>query len=104
MFVDHYLDHTYVYLMCDLTLAETLMAKHAYERFLALLGIDSKTYHVDNGRFADKGFCDDCTQSNQIITFCGVGGHHQNGIAEREIKDITLGGCTLLLHAKQMLQ
>ena len=27
MFVDHYSDHTYIYLMCDLTLAETLIAK-----------------------------------------------------------------------------
>ena len=103
VFVDHFSDHTYVYLMRDLTLAETLMAKHAYERFLASLGIDSKAYHADNGRFADKGFRDDCTHSNQIITFCGVGGHHQNGIAERKIKDITLGGRTLLLHAKRML-
>jgi hypothetical protein len=78
MFVDHYSDHTYIYLMPDLTLAEILMAKHAYEKFLASLGIDSKAYHADNGRFADKGFRDDCAQSNQIITFCGVGSHHQN--------------------------
>jgi hypothetical protein len=32
-----------------------------------------------------------------------VGSHQQNGIAEQKIKDITLGGRTLLLHAKQML-
>ncbi len=89
--------------MRDFTLAETLMAKHAYEKFLASLGIDSKAYHADNGRFADKGFQDDCAQSNQIITFCGVGSHHQNGIAEQKIKDITLGRRTLLLHAKHML-
>ena len=37
-----------------------------------------------------------------IITFCGVGSHHQNGIAEQKIKDITLGAQTLLVHAKQM--
>ena len=102
IFVDHFSDHVYVYLMKDLTLSETLLAKHAYERFLALLGIESKTYHADNGRFTDKGFRDDCTSSNQTITFCGVGSHHQNGIAERKIKDITLGGRTLLLHAKRM--
>jgi hypothetical protein len=102
VFVDHYSDHIYVYLMKDLTLSETLMAKHAYERFLASLGVDSKAYHADNGRFADKGFRDDCAASNQAITFCGVGSHHQNGIAERKIKDITLGGRTLLLHAKRM--
>jgi hypothetical protein len=102
VFVDHFSDHVYVYLMKNLTLSETLLAKHAYERFLASLGVESKSYHADNGRFADKGFRDDCTSSNQTITFCGVGSHHQNGIAERKIKDITLGGRTLLLHAKRM--
>ncbi len=56
VFVDHYSDHVYVYLMCDLTLEETLLAKHAYERFLATLGVDSKAYHANNGHFADKGF------------------------------------------------
>ena len=102
VFVDHYSDHVYIYLMRDLTLSETLMAKHAYERFLSSIGVDSKAYHADNGRFADKGFQDDCAANNQAITFCGVGSHHQNGIAERKIKDITLGGRTLLLHAKRM--
>ncbi len=102
IFVDHYLDHVYMYLMKDLTLSETLLAKHTYERFLALLGIESQVYHADNGCFTDKGFRDDCTSSNQTITFCGIGSNHQNGIAERKIKDITLGGQTLLLHAKRM--
>ncbi len=103
VFADHYLDHTYIYLMQDFMLAEMLLAKHAYEKFLASLGIDSKVYHADNGRFADKGFWDDCTLSNQTITFCCVGSHHQNGIVEQKIKDITLSRHTLLLHAKRML-
>jgi len=30
------------------------MAKHAYERFLASLGVDSKAYHADNGRLQIK--------------------------------------------------
>jgi hypothetical protein len=101
--VDHYSDHTYIYLMRELTLVETLMAKHAYEEFLALMGIKSKAYHADNGHFSDRGFRDDWVANNQSITFCGVGSHHQNGITERKIKDITLGGQTLLLHAKCML-
>jgi hypothetical protein len=58
--------------MRDLTLSETLLAKHANKRFLASLGVESKAYHADNGSFADKGFRDDCTSSNQTITFCGV--------------------------------
>ena len=37
-----------------------------------------------------------------MITFCGVGSHHQIGIAKHKIKDITLGGQTLLCHAKRM--
>ena len=89
--------------MRDLTLDETILAKHAYERFLSSIGVTSKAYHADNGRFADKGFRDDCIVSNQVITFCGVGSHHQNGIAERKIKELKLGARTLLLHAKRML-
>jgi hypothetical protein len=81
IFVDHYSNHTYIYLMQDLSLSETLAAKHAYERFLGSLGIESKAYHADNGCFADKGFWDDCHSSNQTISICGVGSHHQNGIA-----------------------
>jgi hypothetical protein len=92
VFVDHFSDYVYVYLMRDLTLTKTLLAKHTYKRFLASLGVESKVHHADNGCFADKGFRDDCTSSNQMITFCGVGSHHQNGIAECKIKDITLGG------------
>ena len=37
----------------------------------------------------------------QKITFCGVGAHHQNGIAEAGVKKHTLKGRTLLLHAKR---
>ncbi len=69
VFVDLFSDHVYVYLIRNLTLSKTLLAKHAYECFLASLGVESKAYHADNGCFADKGFRDDCTSSNQTITF-----------------------------------
>ncbi len=100
IFVDHCSNHIYIFLMQDLTLNETILAKHAYERFLSSIGVTSKAYHADNGQFADKGFCDDCTSCNQAITFYGIGSHHQNGIAEQKIKELTLGSQTLLLHAK----
>ncbi len=103
LFVDHYSDHVYVFLMRDLTLDKTILAKQAYERFLSNLGVTSKAYHADNGCFADKGFRDECTSCHQVITFCGIGGHHQNGIPKRKIKKLMLGARTLLLHAKQML-
>jgi hypothetical protein len=88
--VDHYSDHVYVFLMCNLSLEETLLAKHTYECFLPSIGVTAKVYHAENGQFADKGFKDDCTMSNQSIMFCGVGGHHQNGIVECKIKELTL--------------
>jgi hypothetical protein len=77
IFVDRHSNHVYVFLMKDLTLDETILEKHAYERFLSSIGVTSKAYHADNGRFADKGFRDDCTSCNQVITFCGVGSHHK---------------------------
>jgi hypothetical protein len=89
--------------MQNLTLEETLLAKHAYERFLSTIGVTAQAYHADNGCFADQGFRDDCNLSNQVITFCSVGSHHQNGIAKRKIKELTPGAWTLLLHAKRML-
>jgi hypothetical protein len=101
--VDHHSDHVDTYLMHNLSLNETLLAKHAYERFLSSIGVTAKAYHADNGQFADQGFWDDCNVNNQVITFCGVGSHHQNGIAEQKIKELTLGARTLLLHAKRML-
>ena len=38
-------------------------------------------------------------ESNKTIIFCAVGGHHQNGIVESNIKGLTLIARTLLLHA-----
>jgi len=56
VFVDHFSDHVYVYLMKDLTLLETMMAKHAYEKYLASLGVESKAYHADNRCLLTKDF------------------------------------------------
>jgi hypothetical protein len=67
--VDHFSDHVYVYLMRNLTLDETILAKHAYERFLSSIGVIAKAYHADNGRFADQGFQDECNRSNQTLHF-----------------------------------
>ena len=39
--------------------------------------------------------------ATKISPFCGVGAHHQNGITEHAIKDVTLISQTILLHAMQ---
>ena len=47
-------------------------------------------------------FKDDCNNKLQRLTFCGVGAHHQNGIAEAKIKQLTLAARTMLLYAQRL--
>ena len=95
----HASDFTYLHMHQHLTTDETIDAKHSFEHLAEQHGVRILHYHCDNGRFADKAFVDDNRAAHQTITFCGVGAHHQNGIAERGIRDITENACTSLLHA-----
>ena len=99
VFVDYYTGFVYVALMRDLTGESTLAAKKEFEHRCAIRGVKVQHYHADNGRFAEPAFVNECKKCNQDLTFCGVGAHHQNGISERKIKDVTLISRTLLLHA-----
>jgi len=71
----------------------------ASEQFAATHGVKICHYHCDNGRFAEKPFTEACKLANQGITFCAAGAHHQNGVAERCICDLTESARTMLLHA-----
>ena len=86
VFVDHASDFTYVHMHQHLKPDETIDAKHAFECLMEQHRVRILHYHRDNGRFADKVFVDDVRAAHQTITFCGVGAHHQNGIAERYIR------------------
>ena len=99
IFVDHVSVYTHVALMHDLTLDKTILAKTYFERLAHDGGTSIKAYRSNNGRFADKGFHDSVQDCYQTITFCAVGGHHQNDIDEIKIKELTLIDRTLLLHA-----
>ena len=80
---------------------ETLESKLAYKRVLASYNITVKSYHADNLRFNDSNFTGSCIKGGQQISFCGVGAHHQNGIAEARVKEVSYATRTLLLHAKR---
>ncbi len=101
VFVDHFSDYVYVALMRDLSLDETLLAKSSFKRQANDGSVSIESYRADNGCFADAGFQKAVKDANQSITFCAVGAHHQNGIVERHIKELTLISRTLLLHAKR---
>ena len=100
IFVDYATKWTKVHLMTDATGESTLEAKNSFEQACSSRGIDISHYHGDNGRFAEPLFVQDCKDKLQRITFCGVGAHHQNGVTENTIKQLTLSARTLLLHAQ----
>jgi len=84
-----------------MTSEETLKSKLAFEKFASTHGVHIKHYHADNGRFKDNLFTKSIEDKGQTISFCGVGAHHQNGIAEKRIGDLQRRATTLLLHAQR---
>jgi hypothetical protein len=90
--------------MRDLTLDEMLLTKSSFERHANKGGVSIISYRADNGQFADTGFQQAIKDSNQKITNCAVRAHHQNGIVERQNKELTLISRTLLLHVNDIGQ
>ena len=101
IFVDHASDLGYVYHQTSMSSEETLKSKLAFEKFAATHGVYVKHYHADNGRFKDNLFMNSIDENGQTISFCGVGAHHQNGIAEKRIGDLQRRATTILLHAQR---
>ena len=99
VFVDQYSRLSFVFLQRRLTSEETVLAKHAFERYARDRGVRIQHYHADNGRFADNGFIRDCQAHGQGLTYCGVNAHFQNGIAEKKIRDLQEQTRTMLLYA-----
>jgi hypothetical protein len=52
--------------------------------------------------YSSSAFQLDCAKQCQDLTFCAVGAHWQNGLAERHIGMVTQTARTLLLHAISM--
>ena len=96
--MDYYTGYVFVALMRDLTAESTLAAKKEFENRCAFQGVKVEHYHADNGRFSEPAWIKEFKRCKQDFIFCGVGAHHQNGILERMIKDVTLISRTILLH------
>ena len=99
VFVDAFSDFTFIWHQTSTNAEQTLAAKHAFERFSASNNVSILHYHADNGRFAEPKFVDDVKLRGQTISFSGVGAHHQNGTAERRIRDLQDSARATLIHA-----
>ena len=99
IFYDNFSRFTYVHYMTSLDTDQTLEAKLAFEHVALSHGVTVYSYRADNGRFADSAFTRHCEEQKQELTFCGVGAHHQNRIAECAICSLTNTAHTMLLHA-----
>jgi hypothetical protein len=99
VFVDHFSDFGYVYMMKEQTANEALDAKLAFEAYSEAHGIEVKRYHADNGVCATQQWKEDCYQQWQLLTLAGVNAHHQNGKVERRIRTLQDLARCMLIHA-----
>ncbi len=99
IFVDHHSDLDYVHVQESASAVDTIEVKKRFEQFCHEHGVRVKHYHADNGIFASKGFRDEVQRCGQTLSFCGVGAHHQNGVAKRRIQDLADLARSSLAHA-----
>jgi len=99
MFVDTVSKKVFVEFQKSTSSKETISAKKNVERLAHKEGVKFKHFRADNGVYRSKEFHAHIQSCNQTIDFCGVGAHHQNGVAERYIRTIIERARTALLQA-----
>ena len=101
VYVDQATRLGYTYLQKSATAEETIKGKIAFELYCLSKGINVKAYHADNGIFRANAWVNHCNANNQMLTFAGVNAHHQNGVAERRIRELQNMTRTMLIHSAQ---
>ena len=102
LFVDHYSGLLYVHVHNSANGEETVLAKKTYKTWCRNYGVTIRHYLSDNGRFAVNKFLQAVSESpHQTISFCGVNAHHQNGVAEKHIRDLQELSRTGVMHDQQ---
>ena len=97
IFVDQFSKLSFVFLQKKITSAETVLANQSFECFARDHRVKILHYHANNSRFADNGFIQACKDNNQGLTYCGVNAHFQNGMVEKQIRDLQEQARTMLL-------
>ena len=99
LFVDHASGYIHVEHQVAFNAAQTLLSKHRFERHCQDMGATVVNYQTDNGVFNAAAFVTEIEKRGQQVRFSGVGAHHQNGVAERNIGTIMRMARTMMLHA-----
>ena len=60
-----------------------------------------KDYHSNSKNSKAKKWIEACHRGDQGLTFAGVTTHHQNGMAERRIRELQELTCTLMVHYRR---
>ena len=99
IFVDIISKKVFAGFQCSTNATETVKSKQEFEIESMSCGVGLKSFRADNGIFRSAEFHIDLQEKDQRITFCGVGAHHQNGVAERHIRTFVEKSRTVLLNA-----
>jgi len=99
IFVDHASGLLYVHHQVGFSATETLTGKQQFENWAYNHGVLVAFYMTDNGTFGAKEFVDAIIARGQQVKYCGVGAHHQNGVAERSIRTVSNMALVMMLHA-----
>ena len=89
VFKDHYSDLAYTYFHEENGGESITQAKTAFEAYVSKYNVKIKHYHADNGRFADNKFISSIKERGQAISFCTAYAYHQNGKAEKAIRNLS---------------
>ena len=98
VFVDQVSKYGYVHIQKTASAEETVKAKLCFENHLQSMGIKVKSYHADSGILRAHKWIQACKVKQQEISFVGVNAHHQNGHAERRIRELQGAARTNILH------
>jgi hypothetical protein len=101
VYVDQYSRYGFIFLQKTASGQETVEGKAAFESMARRQGIRIQNYHADNGIFKAHEWIESCKKEGQGLTFAGVNAHHQNGVAERRIRELQELARTMLIHANK---
>jgi hypothetical protein len=97
--VDHMPTFVYITFHASKAATELVRSKTEFEQYAARFNIKISYIRADNGVYSAQLFRKACLKQQQNLTFCAVGAHWPNGIAEWFIGTITQCARTILLHA-----